>query len=539
MRKFTKRIALFMAGVMLAGTALTGCSALKSGGDSIDADVLKIGIVNKGYGDVFAEKLAEAFEKKTGIETVVDKSSPADWVETTLKSGEKNNDLDVIFDINPSAMKNLATNNYLTGYDRAYVDLSDLYDAKLEGYSTDITLEEAVLPYSLTACTWGGEDAGYGDGKQYFVNWAAGIEGIIYNKALFEEYNLTVPKTSDQMFALMDQIKTLGGGSYAKNKDGYEIYPISYSGKVNYLNVAAMVWWAQYDGIEAFNYALQGKDAAGNYTADSVKSIGKLSSFNIISKMLNQDNGYAADTSQAQSFTDAQVRFLADEAFMMTTGDWLEREMSANFEADKAIAFMKIPVNSAVIDNCDSVTTDAQLAEVVAYLDGEAEKPSFVSDADLAYLGSARKMYCSEGNQHIAYIPAYSNNIDAAKQFLSFMMSKEGQEIVLEYSYGNMAPLNISINEFDYASKLSTLQTSKFEILNVEGGAVLVGNNYVHPMAYAGGIPTITNNPTLENAFGVVSSSGSFMTPQERWQHEYDRVASDWSDKMTTAGVSN
>ncbi len=539
MRKLGKKIALLVAGVMLASAALTGCKASETGGAG-GSDVLKLGIVNKGYGDEFVEKLAEAFEAKTGIKTVLDKSSSADWIENTLKAGAKNNDIDVFFDINPLAMKNVATKNYLEGYERAYVDLSDIYDAKLEGYSTDITLEEAVLPYSLTACTWGGEDADYGDGKQYFVNWAAGIEGWIYNVDLFEKYNLAVPKTTDEMFAVMDKMTKLSGGSYAKNKDGYEIYPIAYSGKVNYLNVPTIVWGAQYDGIDTFNNSLQGKDASGNYTAESLKSVGKLSAMNITSKLLDQSNGYAAEKSQAQKFTDAQVLFLADEAFMMTTGDWLEREMSANFDGNKNIAFMKMPVNSAVVKNCDSVKTDAQLSEVIAFIDGETDtKPAYVSDADLAYLTSARHMYCSEGNQHIAYIPAYSNNIDAAKQFLSFMLSKEGQEVVLEYSYGNMAPLNISINEFDYAKKLSTLQKSKFEILNVEGGAVLVGNNYVHPMAYTGAVTTITNNPTLENAFGVVKSSGTYMTAQERWQHEYDRVASDWSDKMTTAGVSN
>ncbi len=541
MRKVTKRIALLLAGVMLAGTALTGC-ALKGGSDSASggADVLKLGVVDKGYGDAFVEELAKAFEAKTGIKTVLDKSSSADWIENTLKAGAKNNDIDVFFDINPIAMKNVATKNYLEGYDRAYVDLSDIYDATLEGYSTEMTLEEAALPYSLTACTWGGEDAGYGDGKQYFVNWAAGVEGIVYNKALFEKYKLDVPKTSDELLALMKKMTTLANGDYAKNSDGYDIFPIAYSGKANYLNYPAAVWWAQYDGIDGYNYALQGKDAGGNYTAESVKTIGKLSAMNIVSEMMKESAGFADPGSQAQNFTNAQVLFLSEAAFMMSTGDWIEREMSSNFDGNMEIAFMKIPVNSAVINNCDSIKNDKQLAEVVAFIDGDTDKkPGFVSDADLEYITSARKIYCSEGNQHIAYIPAYSNNIEAAKQFLSFMMSKEGQEIVLEHSYGNMAPLNIPITEFDYGKKLSTLAQSKFEILNVEGGAQLVGNNYVHPMAYAGGLVTFLSSPTMENAFGVVENSESYMTPQELWQAGYDKVAGDWSDKMATAGVTN
>ena len=459
--RFLRVCSMAIAATVLVA-ALAGCGGSRgnrapgnnnegNGGDKErPAGTLKLGIVDKGYGDEFLKKLAEGFEKKTGIKTVVEKSSSAEWVENAMKAGASNNDLDVIFDINARAMKNLATKDYVSGYDRIYADLSEIYDAKLEGYATDITLKEALLPYSLTACTWGGNEEGYGDGKQYFVNWAAGIEGLVYNKALFDQYKLSVPKTTDELFAVMDKMKKLDGGKYAKNSDGYEIYPIAYSGKVNYMNYLATVWWAQYDGIDAFNYALQGKDANGNYSAESAKSAGKLSAMRHVSDLLAPENQYADPNSASQNFTNAQVLFLAEQSFMMSTGDWIEREMSSNFEGGIEIEFMPIPVNSNIVSKCSSVSNDAQLAEVVAYIDGDtSDKPSFVSDEDLAFITSARSMYCSEGNQHIAYIPAYSDNIEAGKQFLSYMLSKEGQEIVLEYSYGNMAPLNIDITEFD------------------------------------------------------------------------------------------
>ena len=546
------RVCSLAIAVTLLVAALAGCgggSASRAPGNKDGnngdntgkaAGTLKLGIVDKGYGDEFLKKLAEGFEKKTGIKTVVEKSSSADWVENAMQAGAANNDLDVIFDINPRAMKNLATKDYVAGYDRIYVDLSDIYDAKLEGYTTDMTLKEALLPYSLTACTWGGDGEGYGDGKQYFVNWAAGIEGIVYNKALFEKYKLSVPKTTDELFAVMDQMKKLEGGKYAKNSDGYEIYPFAYSGKVNYLNYPATVWWAQYDGIDVFNNALQGKDANGNYSAESAKTAGKLSAMNHVSQLLSADNQYTDPNSASQNFTNAQVLFLAEQSFMMSTGDWIEREMSSNFEGSVEIEFMRIPVNSNITSKCSSISNDAQLSEVVAYIDGDtSEKPAFVSEEDLAFVTSARSMYCSEGNQHIAYIPAYSNNIEAGKQFLSYMLSKEGQEIVLEYSYGNMAPLNIDIAEFDYASSMSSLQKSKFELLNFNGGATLVGTNYVHPMNYAGGVELYNAKITMEIAFGGVTTSATHLTPKQLWQRDYDKVAADWNSKLSRAGVSN
>lgn len=524
----------------LAISMMTGCkgSSTSGGGGAAGSGVLQIGVENKGYGDQFAYKLAEAFEAKTGIKTQVVKSNSSDWTETALLAGSKNNDIDVIFDINNLAMKNLATSYYLDECERAYADLSDIYDAKLEGYDTDKTLEELVFPYSLEACTWGGEDAGYGDGKQYFVNWASGVEGIVYNKSLFEKYNLTVPKTTNEMFALMDQMKALKGGSYAENSEGYAIYPFAYSGKVNYLHYPQLVWWAQYDGIDSFNNGLEGKDVNGNYTAESQKTIGKLSSFSIVSKMLSLENEYTDPNSSSYSFTDAQVMFLAEQAFMMSTGDWLEREMSTNFSESMEIAFMSIPVNSDIIANCTTVTTDEQLSEVISFIDGDiTEKPAYVSDEDLAYITNARSMYCSEGNQHICYIPAYSNNIDAGKQFIQFMLSKEGQEIMLEYSYGNMAMLNVDVAQFDYYKSLSSLQQSKLAIVGKNGGAIFVGKNYVHPMTYAGGLELCYN--IMENAFGVTSSSGAYKTAKEFWEEEYNRVASKFDTMMSQAGVSN
>lgn len=537
MNKKMRIISIVLALAMVLPVILAGCSSQGAGNGATSA-TLQIGVVNKGYGDQFATKLAEAFEAKTGIDTKVVKSNSSNWTETSLKAGPRNNDIDVIFDINNLAMKNLATAYYVDGYERAYADLSDIYNSPLEGYNTDKTLKELVFSYSLDACTWGGEDLGYGDGKQYFVTWASGVEGIVYNKALFQKYNFSVPKTTDEMFALMDQMKTLNNGTYAKNADGYTIYPLSYSGKVNYLHYPQLVWWAQYDGIDTFNKILQGKDANGNYTAESQKTVGKLSSFSIVADMLSSDKGYTDPNSMSYSFTDAQVFFLAEQAFMMSTGDWLEREMSTNFEGNMEIAFMPIPVNSDIIAKCPTITTDAQLSEVVSYIDGDiTEKPAYVSDADLAYIKSARSMYCSEGNQHICYIPAYSNNIENAKKFIQFMLSKEGQEIMLQYSYGNMAMLNVDISQFSYYNSLSKLQQSKHNIVQANDGATFVGKNYVHPMYYAGSMELTYEN--MEQAFGVTTGSGSYKTARQFWEQEYSRVASNFNNMMSQAGVSN
>ena len=537
-----KKIALLIIVVMLL-QLLAGCSvgkAQQSASGKKTDKVLKLGVVAKGYGDEYVKQLAIAFEKKTGIKTEVSKSSVSgDWVGAQLLAGESINDIDVFFDIRNNAVQDVAKTNYLKGYERAYVDLSDIYNKVPEGYDTDKTLKELVDPYSLKAVTWDYNGEGFGDGKQYFVSYMAGVEGIVYNKKLFEKYKLEIPRTTTEYFALLDQMKKLDNGTYAKNEYDKNIYPFGYSGKVNYMNFLARVWWAQYEGIDAYNRVFEGKDAAGNYSADSYKAQGKLSALNHMSRLLAEENGYTDPSCYSINFTDAQVLFMTGNAFMMVTGDWMEREMQGNFSGStEDFAFMRIPVNSDIIKKCDSIKTEAQLVEVIDYIDGTTTtRPAYLSDADLARVSEASSVYSSEANQHIAYIPAYSNKIEDAKKFLEFMVSKEGQEVVMKYSFGNMAPLKVDVSKFEGYAELSYLQKSKYDMLLKGSGLSLIGQIATHPMAYASGCSDFGSAPTMETAFAVIKSSGTYKTPVEYWMLEYDRVATTWSSKLQSAGV--
>ena len=529
--------------LILLAQILTGCNnqAADPSTNGGKGDSLKLAIVAKGYGDEFLKELATAYQEKTGVKTEIVKSSAdSSWVSAQLLSGAKLNDVDLYFDINNGAMLYVATKNYLEGYERAFVDLSDIYDEVPAGYDTDKTLEELVGEYALRSVTWDLDDEGYGDGKQYFVSYATAMEGLMYNVDLFEKYNLSLPKTTNEFFALLDKIKTINGGTYAVNDAGRKIYPYTYSGKANYSNMIARVWWAQYDGLSAYYNVWKGQDASGKYTVDSQKPLGKLSAMQHVSKLLAYDSGYTAETCYDQNFTTAQVLFLDNQAFMTTTGDWIEREMSGNFDSSQLnISFMRIPVNSDIIKKCDSITTDAQLAEAVAYVDGDvAEKPSFLSDADLARVKEARSIYSCEANQHIAYIPAYSNMVDEAKDFLRFMLSKEGQEIMLEKAYGNMSPLYVDVTKFDQYASLAPLQKSKYELMLNGSGLSFVGENRSHPVSYAGGILDFYP-PQLDYAFGPISTSATYMTPMELWESNYKVKAGSWEDILAKAGVSN
>lgn len=538
-----KRILSIGLILLLLAQLLTGCSLgrVQEGvGSSSGEGVLQLAVQARGYGNEWLYKLAEAYEKKTGTKTEVVKSVADGTVfQNSLKAGKEHNDVDIVFDIWYECMVAVATANYTKGYERAMLPLTDIYDKVPEGYGTDKTLKELMMPSALKAATWGSEGGEYGDGNQYFASYMTAMEGLLYNVSLFEKYDLTEPKTTTEFFALMDKMKTIEKGSYAKNKDGNTIYPYVYSGGGGYMEYMATAWWAQYDGLEVFNNVMQGKDASGNYSAACVKSEGKLSALTHASKLLAYDSGYSDSSCNTQNFTNAQVKFLDNQAFMMSSGDWIEREMEGNFAgADLQIAFMRIPVNSDIVQKCDSVKTEAQLVETIAYIDGDTDaRPAYLSDADLELIKEARSFYSSEASTHIAYIPVYSDMAEVAKDFLLFMYSKEGQEIVMASSYGNMAPLNVAVSEMEGYEELSVLQKSKYEMLESSAGLTFVGRDYSHPMAYAGGMKLWTSS--MEGSFGVITSSKSYMTPMEKWLADYDKVSVTWDNAMKSAGVSN
>ena len=106
---------------------------------------------------------------------------------------------------------------------------------------------------------------------------------------------------------------------------------------------------------------------------------------------------------------------------------------------------------------------------------------------------------------------------------------------MLEYAYGNMAMLDIDISKFDYYSSLSALQKSKYNLLN---NATFVGNNFVHPMNYAGEV-RVWYGTTLEIMFGTNKASSSYKTPMEAFNDTYNSVNQNWDNWIAKAGVSN
>ena len=122
------------------------------------------------------------------------------------------------------------------------------------------------------------------NGKVYALPWTTDITGIYYNHKVLTELNeglsdaekIELPKTTDDMFDVMDKVKTL-------RKADEDPYPFTFGNQHNYLdNCAFTTWWAQYAGEDELNNFRQGKDVNGEYTAQIFNTPSRLAALEVM-----------------------------------------------------------------------------------------------------------------------------------------------------------------------------------------------------------------------------------------------------------------
>ena len=148
-------------GMMLFSTGMmTACGG---GGDKTsgngDVKEVQIGVVSKGYGNEFAQSLADAYNKlNAGVKVTVKKTTPTPtYQDSQLQLGKKKNNIDIIFTVTNTVF---ATQGDATIYH--WADLSDVYDSVAEGYAESDgqkTIKDLLDPSFVSNFT-------YSDGKQ-------------------------------------------------------------------------------------------------------------------------------------------------------------------------------------------------------------------------------------------------------------------------------------------------------------------------------------------------------------------------------------
>lgn len=548
MKKMYKLTATLLSMVLLLTGVMAGCGNSNSAnGDDGDVKEVQIGVVSKGYGHEFAQSLAEAYNAKNpDVKVVVKKTTPtATYQDTQLQLGEKN-DIDIFFTITNSVF---AIQSDQTLYH--WADLSDVYDSVITGYNESDgtkTIEDLLDPSFVSNFT-------YSDGKQYSMPWTSGVVGLLYNKTKWDATNanlksagkaeLTLPKTTDEMFTLFDRIKT----DEVKSASG-NAYAFSYSGVNSYMHFMVNSLWPQYEGQQAAENFFEGKNEQGEYTANIYNTKGRESAYDVVRNMIMKSNGYVNDGDSSQTYDLEQLSFLRGNAFFSCNGDWMEREASAQFRpGDAEVVLLRTPVMSEIVNN-DKIKADftgsdaekdAKLSSIVAFIDTNyIDGDKTPSEADAASLGvsltTLEFVHHARLVRHtlpdfVACIPEYSEELEEAKDFLKFMYSKEGQQIVMEETYGCGAPLTIDYSQMDYYQNGTAYTRSRLDVIKESVG---YGNAWNFPMEYLG------RNMACDELY-IASAFGSSnpKTAAEFTREEFDKYKKTWESRMELAGVTN
>jgi ABC-type glycerol-3-phosphate transport system substrate-binding protein len=509
--------------VAVVGLTAAACSIKQA---PYDPETLYIGIINKGYGTEWLYKLVDAYKTDNADKKVevVTPTSDVAWTSSVLLGGYKANKVDLLYAISGQSI----VNDYIAPYPEMYLaDLSSVYDIVPDGYAGNTkTVREMMNEYAMRSVTF--------EGKQYGVSYALGMEGMVYNPVLFSKNHLSIPRTTEEMFEVMDTIKDLD----LKAPGGQKVYPFIYSGASTYTQYLTFPWWAQYEGQDSFQRYLEGKNEDGQYDVGATAQQGKLESLRVLEKLIAYNGGYVDKNDVTYNFTAVQNYFLNGLAFMIPNGDWLEREMSSNTDAAyHEFAFMRVPLISAITDNLPQHSIakgdEATLRAAVDYADGvSATKPAGVHDDDLAFIAAARRTFAAESG-HSAIVPIESPKKAEAKDFLKYMLSAKGQNIMMQYSLGNRVPLDdIDVTGFAAYNGLSTFAKSK---LTFATDGVFVGHNYSTLMSYRGGIRLFITKGRVEENLGV--TGGAYKSALTFFNEECNYFTLNWNRMLRDAGV--
>ena len=548
MNKKFKFTATVLGMLLLSTGVMAGCNGGGGNTDNGDVKEVQIGVVSKGYGNEFAKSLAEEYNKlHTDVKVTVKKTTPTPtYQDSQLQLGKKKNNIDIFFTVTNTIF---ATQGDATLYH--WADLSDVYDSAAVGYTEadgTKTIED-LLDNAFV------RDFTYTDGKQYSMPWTSGVVGLLYNKTKWNATNtnlknagkeeLTLPKTTDEMFALFEKIKTADVKAASGNA-----YAFSYSGQNSYMHFMFNSLWPQYEGKTASENFFEGKNEQGVYTADIYNTKGREYAYDIVRSMILKSNGYVNDGDSSQTYDLEQLSFLRGNAFFSCNGDWMEREASAKFNpGDADVAILRTPVMSEIVNNekikADFTGTDAEkdakLSAIVAFIDENyIDGDSAPSEADAATLGVSlttlefinhARLVRHTLPDFVAVIPEYSNELNEAKDFLKFMYSKAGQEIVMQETYGCGAPLTIDYSQMDYYKNGTSYTRSRLDLIKE---SIPYGNAMNFPMEYLGRIQACAELK-IASAFGTAGPKTAATFVKE----EYDGYKTTWETKMELAGVRN
>lgn len=527
--KKSKKILSVALALSLACPMMAACGS--SSGDLI------ITASERGYGLEWLDAIVEKYEEKTGIDVAVIKKigmSGQNAITTEIES--LSGDTDIFFSTGTELFSGLYKGQIVAAngitYDRMFASLDSVYQTTVEGESKSIaqkTNAHVLNSYEL-------------DGHYYSTPWHHSLMGIVLNVDIFTTLGYTeadIPKTTEEMFALCDDI--LAKPAVGEGKNAKKVAPFIFSSINEYYTSFFPIWFAQYEGKTVYeDYYCEGKDPDGEVSEYVYTFEGQEKALDVLARLIKPikkdgDVDYQHEKSDELEFTDMQGWFLADQAVFCVNGGWLDIEMS-NYKG-KNMKFIKTPVISSLVEKLsfytgDVAQDDAKLRTLIDYVDEHPETndfenmPTFASEADVKKVREARQMAYKGGSGGITLVPSWSDKIDLAKDFLTYMLSDEGLCEYYQATGGGILPTGLSDSNKSYPTvSMSTFRQNQMEIFS-EGHLLRKDPSKARLYAIAGVSSTFNNG--MAGVPGIVLREGN-VTPKDIMQTNQQTVSSKWS----------
>ncbi len=275
--------------------ATDGSASTSSASGDYAGQTLKVAAIETAYGTEMWEKVAAAFEEKTGatVELTMDKNLE-DVIDPQMKAGE-------FYDVVHLAAGREKALPETMLKENAIEEVTDVLDMQVLG--EDVTVGEKIIPGFTGNLTTNP----YGDDKVYMMPMFYSPCGLFYNKANFTEGGgeLELPTTWDEFFALADQTDI-----------PLFTYPVA-----GYLDAFTYAMMAEVGGQEFFNKALQ-------YDEEVWNSAEMDQMFEVLGKLAENTNPATTSYANSDNFTKNQQMILDNEALFMPNGNWVIGEMA-------------------------------------------------------------------------------------------------------------------------------------------------------------------------------------------------------------------
>lgn len=534
-----KKLLSILLCIMLCFTALTGCIGgqdddLDASGNKVtdQSKILDISIWNSGYGVKWINAIADQYKKDhPGVAININEKYDQNDYNTTIQSSNTNK-TDIYFNYAP---------NYL--HDKEFIEpLDDILATTIEGESK--TIGEKIGENALSALSI--EENGVT--KTYALHYGSGGGGIVYNADKFEEYELSIPKTTDELINLVVEIQELPDGKYSGlSQEALPNAPVCHV--PGYSSSLVYTWWAQYSGKEAYDKFFTFEDitfeeGANKTDISHLKDVRMQEGMRIGLQALYDfiaPEGVTYKGSNTQEFSILQSNFIEHEvALMYPCGGWLETELEKadgfNLNTMNKFKVMRTPVISALASKLSigEEANDQDLRDLIDYVDEyyaegntEATAPSWATADDIQLVKTARFVSTGQTASSTVLIPKYSAAKDLAKDFLKYLYSDEGLKLFAETqrNFLSVSFSDESIIESIDKSSWTNFSKSVFDISRVNE---LIPQNLNHPIWYEVGRREVFTGTTPEVNFTYEKTNQNYMDVDEYINKQWSEFQKEW-----------